>query len=502
MANRCPLSVAAGQNPLRVAPPVPGFVTETAASASIPRDRRGHPASSSFLCLFYFICLLCFPARFSVLSSIAHPLWGAAMPAARRVFLLILALLILLLLFAVPTVSLAQEPSPPSPPVDAARQLAAKIAATFQPGDALVLTHRNRSSLTASELASFRSALENELIGERFAICDEPCPRGHPVRVTLSDRASDLLWVAEVSSGEIPTTLMVLVPRSAPDVPPRLLTPLLLKKELLWEQVGQILDLAIDMDPGSKASRLVVLEPTQLVFCRKDSEQWKLADVYRLPLARPLPRDPAGRVRIQDGMIEVSLPGLDCDGSAAQTIKVQCEQDTSLGWISHNFPPPLRSRLVPGRNHYEAILLAGSEINWKVPPFYSAASIEDEDRGDTIWLFGSTDNRVRLYTEKNTDPVTVFSGWGSDLTTVSTDCGTESRKLLLVSQPGDWTEADAVRAFELQNQQAVPVSMPLEFPGPVTALRTDADRDTAFAVARNLKTGRYEAYRLTISCGK
>ena len=101
-----------------MAPLVPSFATETAASASILRDRKSHPASGSFPCLFYFIYhfyLLCFPARFSVLSSIAHPPWDAAMPAARRVFLLILALLLLLLFFAVPTVSLAQEPDLPSP---------------------------------------------------------------------------------------------------------------------------------------------------------------------------------------------------------------------------------------------------------------------------------------------------------------------------------------------------------------------------------------------------
>jgi hypothetical protein len=181
---------------------------------------------------------------------------------------------------------------------------------------------------------------------------------------------------------------------------------------------------------------------------------------------------------------------------------MQCEQDTSIGWLGHDFPSPLQSKLVLGRNYYEAVPLAGLEIKWKVPPFYAAASAEDVDNEDTIWLVGGTDNRLRLYTEKSTDPEITLSGWGSDFAAVSNRCGTKARQLTLVTNPGDWTQPDAIRAFEFTNRQPTPASMPAEFPGPVTALWSRDDGKFALAVARNLKTGRYEAYRITISCGK
>ena len=46
----------------------------------------------------------------------------------------------------------------------------------------------------------------------------------------------------------------------------------------------------------------------------------------------------------------------------------------------------------------------------------------------------------------------------------------------------------------------VPLSAPVDFPGPVTALWS-AGGATALAVVRDLETGRYSAFLLTVVCG-
>ena len=73
---------------------------------------------------------------------------------------------------------------------------------------------------------------------------------------------------------------------------------------------------------------------------------------------------------------------------------------------------------------------------------------------------------------------------------------------LLVTRPGDWTQPDAIQAFEIIERQAVAISQPVEFDGPVTALWPASDAKSANAVVHNLKTGQYEAHSLTINCSQ
>jgi hypothetical protein len=64
----------------------------------------------------------------------------------------------------------------------------------------------------------------------------------------------------------------------------------------------------------------------------------------------------------------------------------------------------------------------------------------------------------------------------------------------------DYTHTDSLQVFQTESSGTVAISAELEFPGPITALH--AVSDTPRAVVRNLKTGNYEAYRLSISCGQ
>jgi hypothetical protein len=92
------------------------------------------------------------------------------------------------------------------------------------------------------------------------------------------------------------------------------------------------------------------------------------------------------------------------------------------------------------------------------------------------------------------------SDWGSDVAAISSGCGLGTQ--LLVSGPGDAAVPDVVRAFEIADREPAEVSPPVELPGPATALWTTAGGRSALAVAHNLKTDRYDAFELTISCGQ
>jgi hypothetical protein len=77
-------------------------------------------------------------------------------------------------------------------------------------------------------------------------------------------------------------------------------------------------------------------------------------------------------------------------------------------------------------------------------------------------------------------------------------CGSTSE--FLASGSGDDTQADSVQAFEMQPAGPVAVSAELGFPGPVVALHSALAAPRA--VVRNLSTGNYEAYRLSITCAQ
>jgi hypothetical protein len=76
-------------------------------------------------------------------------------------------------------------------------------------------------------------------------------------------------------------------------------------------------------------------------------------------------------------------------------------------------------------------------------------------------------------------------------------CGTGSQ--VLASGQGDYSQPDTVQAFEWQHSVALAVSEEMNFPGPVS-LHSIFEAPSATAIVRNLQTGNYEAYRLSISC--
>src|SRR5262249_61113596 len=124
--------------------------------------------------------------------------------------------------------------------------------------------------------------------------------------------------------------------------------------------------------------------------------------------------------------------------------------------------------------------------------FCSAANVQSGGRD--IWVFAGSDGRVRQLDSADGE---LRVAWGSALAGVKSGCG--SGWQILASGTGDWTQPDLLQAFDL-SQGATPVTSAVEVPGPVTALWAAADSGSAAVVARNLATGKYEAFSFSIGC--
>ena len=148
------------------------------------------------------------------------------------------------------------------------------------------------------------------------------------------------------------------------------------------------------------------------------------------------------------------------------------------------------------RNFFSGALSPGAGTQTRAPAFYSAAALPREQ--STWWLLAAVDGSVHLL-DGITDQAVEKLKWGSDIASLRSGCGSGWQVLATGAGAG---RNDAVQAYEAPGRQPVAASMPLEVSGAVTALWTGSDGSSVVAVVHNSETGRYEAFRLTLTCGR
>lgn len=348
------------------------------------------------------------------------------------------------------------------PPEDSTLELARRIAAALAPREAVALTVRNASSLTTADVAGVRRDIESQLRARGFTLAsDAPAA----VTVTLAENWQGGVWIAEIRHGDKRDTVMVTPTRS----PERAAaTPMGIDRQLILEQPDPILD-AVALE-----NVLIVLEPAEVVFYGRKDARWERRQAIALP-QRVWPRDLRGRLAVEGDSLQAFLPGLACKGTLQPEPVLQCEESDA--------PWPVGAPLRKGRNYFEAE---------KLPPFYSAARVGEYS------LTAGVDGRTQWF-DNATAATGSFGGWGSDIAAVETGCG--GGRQVLATRPGDANETDAVQAFELAGRQPVAVSPALEFSGPVTALWASGPAG-AVAIRRDLKTGQYAAFRISLTCSR
>ena len=370
-----------------------------------------------------------------------------------------------------------------------ADELAKQIAAVAGPGPAK-FTIKNRSSIPADQVPTIRRTLERDL--QSYGVtasgsADVPTA----IRVTLSQNLQHGLWIAEVQEGTDVKVVMVSVDLPA-TATPATGAGVTMRKTFLLTAAMPILD--VDFVSVGGEQRMVVLEPEEVTTYRQNAGAWVKDQSFAIVHARPLPRDPRGRIVLGTGAVsghlfDAYVPGVVCGGSESNgQLTVSCT-DSDEPW-------PIGSQKAfyhATRNYFTGVLAPG---HGTAPgPFYSAA--EYARSGGTVTVFSQTTGQVVLYDQGLPKTITGTRDWGSDIATIHSTCGEGS--LLLVSGAGA-APTDSVRAYEIPGREAIPVSGPMPLDGTVMAMWPANDAATATVVIRKEQPVQYEAYSVSAVC--
>lgn len=372
------------------------------------------------------------------------------------------------------------------------QEFAQKIAGALASGPAAV-EFVNRSSLSQKDADDVRSGIVSQLarLGVQAGRSDQAAAH---VRVTVSENVGSYVLVAEIRRVAAPASFIIVsCPREGASGVSRVDPPLVLRRTPLWTQAQPILDAALFED-NSGGSHLLVLGPDAVSVYRFAGGQWQATQSLAIKHDSPWPRDLRGRLILQpDQRLNVFLPGVSCAGAHGAVWTLECASSDDPWPLSPEAGP--RAFFAPTRNFFTGVLSPGIGKVSSTAKFYSAASIPRLNAA--LWLFSATDGSTHLVLGA-TDQ-TAFWKWGSDITSIRSSCGGGTQ--VLVTQAED-DGVDSVRAYEFPDRDPLPVSGPLEFSGGITALWSESKGNAAVGVTRNLKTGNYEAFRLTVSCGQ
>ncbi|HKW74571.1 MAG TPA: hypothetical protein VJN64_03530 [Terriglobales bacterium] len=391
------------------------------------------------------------------------------------------------------------------------QQLATKIVAVTGPG-AVALTFENRSSLGRrnSDIVEngLRAALEQA--GIRLV---RPEQAAATVVIWLSENPGSYVWVAQIQQGQSDSAVvMVSVARAGGTAAAYDAMPMSLRKTLLFSQDAPILDVAV-LQEEAAPTRIATLDAEKVSIYHLQAGKWQQEQTVETPHAKPWPRDLRGRlIAAKDHLLDVYLPGVTCHSNAGGTVMLNC-RETDDPWPmvaagltgSSLFPsagaenkgaiPAMAAFFAPTRNFFTGALTPAVGKFTNIPKFYSAAALPRDKY--TLWLFSATDGFIHLVDGMNDQYAKL--DWGSSITSLKTACGAGWQ--VLATGAGERSN-DTVRAYEFPDRDPVPVSAPLELPGSVTGLWTEARGDSAVVVVRDQDTGGYEAFRLAMACGQ
>jgi len=331
---------------------------------------------------------------------------------------------------------------------DAVKILAQRVLAKLALNDSAHVTMRNLTTVSAADAAQAQQAFERLL--QRKARNPMPVE----VVLSLSSNPRGYLLIAEVSPPNEPK-LVELTTFQPPQLPTT--GAVVLEKKLEWKQPVPILDLVVTGD------QMIVLSPGNLFRYERLNGEWQRVESAALP-SPPL-RDPRGRLDVSAEIIQAAMPDSVCKTPRSGVLEFKCD---------------------PGGGFSAASNTLQAENG---PPYFAEAS------AGPIHLIAELDGRIHVY-DPSRKPLGAFDGWGSDFVALESPCGTR----FAATSASSRTQNDSIAAYDIVNNLPVRVSDQQEFPGPVTALWSS--QKMALAVVKNLATGLYEAYTLSMACNR
>lgn len=400
--------------------------------------------------------------RRNPVNNFSFPCWPQPFRALATRFLLIL------LLISIPVARCADSVD------DNLRAFARRVATNLR-GDSANLEEENLSTLEEKRFSELVNIFDGELRsrGVQFGPKGQTCK----IHFTISQNGNGLLAIAQVKRGESVETLLQALGRPRALENGAAVKGLVLQKEILVSRDEPILDVHFNhLDPDA----LEILGTMGIASYQKVGLRWVEGTTHRLQRNRPDARDLWGYVRQTTD-----------DESAIFSTEI-----CSLGAGGGD-----RCRAYAGRKEF-SLLPGETTVGKDSPPWVSAAKIEASDR--TVVFLAGQDGIFRVFAEDERGPVATYSGFGDQIAAFSSGCGQGEQ--ILLSGKQDWTQPDQIHAMELDRNKLIEVAPPLQFTGPVVMLRggmQDASLKVmnAVTVVRDLGTGRYEAYRISIGCG-
>jgi hypothetical protein len=146
------------------------------------------------------------------------------------------------------------------------------------------------------------------------------------------------------------------------------------------------------------------------------------------------------------------------------------------------------AKLIGGRNYFQASGL---------PPFYSVARAASPP--DPRWLVTGFDGKAYLYNSAR-EVLAIFDGWGSDVVALRTACGDDTQVLVALSAENG--QGDSIQVFRIADRRAMPSSPLSPLSGEITALWPEPSGAAATLVCHDSQANRYEAYQVSVSCGR
>ena len=397
----------------------------------------------------------------------------------------------------------------------APRELAAKVASLMDRSSTepveIMADSQNLSSLSAATFREGLKAFEQAIEERGVRVSSTARVNGATIRLFLTENSRDYLWIAQLSGGGAAQVAIASVARASVSSPaPEAGKKMTLSRQFLVGEREPILDIlsyklpAIPDSSGAASpqtdqQRLLALEPGQIRIFRPDPAGW-IVDAT-LPLDQPsaLPRDVRGRLVDSSGSLTAVFPNSLCHISYNNLWAVACDL-VSVPAFFPVFSTPEFTQTAQFESQRNFFRNAG-EVPGIRPgnePFFSVAYLPIQ--GPTSYaVAGHLDGKVRLYVPPD-QPIDVLTGWGDGVVSLETNCAQKWQ--LLATRSGDWTEPDSIQAFEIVDRQPLAVSSVVDFPGPVTALWEGDTPAQAHAVVRNLSSGMYEAYTLSLTCGQ
>jgi hypothetical protein len=374
----------------------------------------------------------------------------------------------------------------------AARELARKTAAFVGRGEPVSATWRNVSSLGSLEFTQARGAFEDAVREAGARVIDiAPVAEAH---LTLSENQQQYLIVEEIRKGDDRQVWIAAWKRAGTAAAGNIAPGVTLEKKLVWEQNEPILDAAFP------AGNLLVLSPARVTLYARQNGPWEARQSVPLTPVKPWPHDVRGHLRLNGVSFQAYLPGLlACSGSVEPALVMDCRPTDEPWVLESGSRAMLLAAFSPARNYFDGRVTTQTGLRKTVAPFFSAASVEEQGR--QLWLLAMVDGRIRIF-DSAFDSVGAIAGWGSDIAGTEARCGGGFQ--VLATKAGDAFdgvhESDSLRAFTVVNRVPAPLTAPVEFPGPVTAL-WPAGAGSVVAVAHDLATNRYAAYLVTVVCG-